>query len=129
MYRPMEWTRDRSRPATKPLGFGVMAGANTTPRSVLQNASATAGLPNTIQAQMPNGRLTSQAGDHGIIATIAAVAATGYQCSRSIFIAPVMSTPDTAMISIPARATITNRMQALPHRQPRPRWLLLPACL
>jgi hypothetical protein len=48
----MERTRDRNRLATKPLGFGVVTCANPTPRSAPKNASATAGLPNTIQAQI-----------------------------------------------------------------------------
>jgi hypothetical protein len=83
-----------------------------TPHSAPKNASATAGLPNTIQAQMPNGRLSGQAGDHGIIATIAAVAASGYQRSCSILMPPLMSTPDTVMISTP-RFTIANQMPGI----------------
>ena len=110
MYRPTEWTRDRNRPATKPLGFGVVARADAAPRSALQNASTTAGLPSTTQAQMPNGRLSSQAGDQGIIATIEAVADSRYKRSLSIFHPPPISTPDTVRIGKPTEAQIMNKM-------------------
>src|SRR6516165_6800320 len=110
MYRPTEWTSDRNRPAIKPLGFTVTALAKATPRSALQNASTTADLPSTTQAQMPNGRLTSQAADQGIIATIEAVAHSPYECSLRIFHPPIISTPDRARIGTPKRAPITNPM-------------------
>src|SRR5262245_5894152 len=74
-YRPTERNSDRNRLAMPPLGDRARAGPDSAWRLSPRNASATAGFPRTTIAQMPNGSPSSQMGDPGMVARMAAAPA------------------------------------------------------
>src|SRR5262249_61842736 len=112
MYRPMERSSDRNRPAIAAPAAGMAAGAAWA--RLGWNASTTSGFPKIMHVQIPKTSPISQPADQGTMARMAAVATSGYQRSRRIMTAPVMIRADSGTSSDPARITVGQNESETP---------------